>query len=145
MLYTPPRQTDLLVTRRILASPEALFAAWLDPAQPGSPWHGAQAAVVEARVGGLFYHCVVHEGREWAHYGRFLVLEHPRHIVHTWVSEATRGLETRVSLLFTAEGAQTLVTLQHAGVPDDAFGRQHVQGWEYVLGALTQGRAAAPR
>jgi hypothetical protein len=34
------------------------------------------------------------------------------------------------------EGNRTRVTLRHAGVPDDDFGRQHREGWAYVLGAI---------
>jgi hypothetical protein len=30
----------------------------------------------------------------------------------------------------------TRLTLRHAGVPDDDFGRQHRAGWTWILGAL---------
>jgi hypothetical protein len=30
------------------------------------------------------------------------------------------------------------VTLLHAGVPDDDFGRQHQEGWQFVLGAIEE-------
>ena len=35
-----------------------------------------------------------------------------------------------------AETSSTLVTLCHAGVPDDAFGLQHREGWTWVLNSL---------
>jgi hypothetical protein len=37
---------------------------------------------------------------------------------------------------FEPQGKNTLVTLRHTGVPDDAFGLQHGEGWACVLGAL---------
>jgi uncharacterized protein YndB with AHSA1/START domain len=136
MNYTSPKQTDLTLTRLIAASPEQVFDVWLDTQSPGGPWFGAKRAVVQPEVDGLFYHCVEFQGREWAHYGRFIALDRPGRIEHTWVSEATRGLESVVSLTFEPSGPQTLVTLRHSGVPDDDFGRQHAQGWDFVLGAI---------
>ncbi len=32
----------------------------------------------------------------------------------------------------------TLLTLRHTGVPDDDFGRQHAEGWGFVLGIIEQ-------
>jgi uncharacterized protein YndB with AHSA1/START domain len=134
--YTTPKQTDLTLTRLVAARPEQVFDVWLDTQSPGGPWYGAKRAIVQPHVDGLFYHCVDFQGREWAHYGRFMTLDRPARIEHTWVSEGTRGLESVVSLSFEASGQQTLVTLQHRGVPDDAFGQQHAQGWDFVLGAI---------
>jgi hypothetical protein len=36
------------------------------------------------------------------------------------------------------------VTLRHAGVPDDDFGRQHAEGWTFILGALAARLAKRP-
>jgi uncharacterized protein YndB with AHSA1/START domain len=52
------------------------------------------------------------------------------------MSEATRGLESVVTVTFEPEGDGTRVTLRHTGVPDDDFGRQHGEGWAFVLGAI---------
>jgi len=30
------------------------------------------------------------------------------------------------------------VTLRHTGVPDDDFGRQHGDGWSFMLGTIEQ-------
>jgi uncharacterized protein YndB with AHSA1/START domain len=136
MIYTPPKQTDLKITRTIAARPEEIYDVWLDPKSPGGPWFGCTRVILDAKVDGLFYHCVVHEGREWAHYGRFTALERPRRIAHTWVSEGTRGLESLLTVTLEPDGKGTRVTLEHTGVPDDDFGRQHGEGWTYVLGAL---------
>jgi uncharacterized protein YndB with AHSA1/START domain len=133
-----PKTVELMVTRTIAASPAQVFDVWLDSKSPGSPWFGVARAIVQPVVDGLFYHLVRFENHDWAHYGRFIALERPRRIEHTWVSEATRGLETRVELSFEAQGEQTLVTLLHRNVPDDEMGRRHEQGWGFVLGAVAE-------
>jgi len=127
---------DLTVSRTIAASPEEVFDFWIDPKSPGGPWFGAQRAIVNPVVDGLFYHVVQHEGRTWAHYGRFVALDRPRTIEHTWVSEATQGVETVVTITLEPQGGKTHVTLRHAGVPDDEMGRQHQDGWDWMLSAL---------
>jgi uncharacterized protein YndB with AHSA1/START domain len=133
-----PKTIELTVARTIPAGPEEVFAVWLDPRSPGSPWFGVARAIVQPVVDGLFYHVVQFEGHDWAHYGRFIALERPRRIAHTWVSEATRGLESLVELSVDPRGEQTLVTLRHSNVPDDEMGRRHEQGWGLVLGAIAE-------
>jgi len=138
MNYTPPKQTELTLSRTVAASPGEVFDVWMDPQSPGGPWFGAKKTLLDPKVDGLFYSVVSHEGRDWAHYGRFITLERPRRIEHTWVSEGTRGLESVLSLTFEPKGDRTQVTLRHTGVPDDDFGRQHGEGWDYVLGAIEE-------
>ncbi len=133
MKYTSPKQTELTVTRTIAATPAEVYDVWLDAKSPGGPWYGCNRVILDVKVDGLFYHSVAHEGREWAHYGRFTTLDRPRRIEHTWVSEGTRGLESIVTLTFEPEGDRTRVTLRHTGVPDDDFGRQHQEGWAWAL------------
>jgi uncharacterized protein YndB with AHSA1/START domain len=136
MSYSAPPKTDLSISRLINASPAEVFDVWLDKDSPGGPWFGCARVILDPKVDGLFYHSVAHAGQTWAHYGRFVVLDRPRRIEHTWVSEGTRGLESVVALSFAPEGNATRVTLTHAGVPDDDFGRQHAEGWGYVLSAI---------
>ena len=127
---------DLTLSRTIKAKPEEVFDVWLDTRSPGGPWFGCERVILQPVVDGLFYHCVRHEGRLWAHYGRFIRLERPRLIEHTWVSEATRGIETIVTLDIAPRGDETALTLRHSNVPDDAMGRRHEEGWNFVLSAI---------
>lgn len=136
MAKSKMKTMELTVTRTIAATPTEVFDVWLDSKSPGSPWFGVARAIVNPVVDGLFYHAVHFEDHDWAHYGRFIVLNRPRQIQHTWVSEATRGLESIVTLTFDAQGDRTLVRLHHANVPDDEMGRRHEEGWGFVLGAL---------
>jgi uncharacterized protein YndB with AHSA1/START domain len=135
MKFDEIKTTEVTVTRTIPATPEAIYDTWLDPKSPGGPWYGPERVILDAKVDGLFYHAVKWEGKIWAHYGRFIHLERGRRIEHTWVSEATRGLESVVSMTFEAKGNETEVTLRHSGVPDDEMGRRHRDGWTFILSA----------
>lgn len=138
MTSTRQKTIELTLTRSIPASPEEVYSVWIDPKSPGSPWFGAAKAIVQPSVDGLFYHLVQFEGHDWAHYGRFVTLERSSRIEHTWVSEATRGLESRVSLTFEPQAGGTLVTLRHENLPDDDMGRRHGDGWGFVLDMIAQ-------
>jgi uncharacterized protein YndB with AHSA1/START domain len=127
---------NLTFIRAIDAAPDAVYDAWLDRTSPGSPWFGSKRVIMNAAAGGLFYHTVDHEGKAWAHFGRFIELERGKRIEHTWMSEATQGIETIVTVVLNPRDGMTDVTLTHAGVPDDVLGRQHQLGWTWVLQSL---------
>jgi uncharacterized protein YndB with AHSA1/START domain len=129
---------DINLTRTIRGAAADVYDVWLDPASPGGPWFGSKKALVNAAVDGLFYHAVEHEGREWAHYGRFTRLERGRVIEHTWMSEATKGIETIVTLTLTPIADGTEVTLTHRNVPDDDLGRSHRDGWGWILDMMAK-------
>jgi uncharacterized protein YndB with AHSA1/START domain len=142
------KTTDIHMTRSIPATPEQVFDAWLDRTCPGSPWHGVPKVIVadSPSVGTLFYSAYHMEGRDIAHYGRFVTLERGRRIEHTWVSEGTKGLESLVTLTLEPEAdGKTLVRVHHSGVPDDEGGRFHENAWGYVLGAMKTRFGAAKK
>ncbi len=137
-MNTQIKTMDVTVSRTIPASPEDVFDVWLDPKSPGGLWYGVERVIAHAVVDGLFYHSVQHQGRSWPHYGRFIRLERGRTIEHTWVSEATRGLESVVTITLAPRDAGTEVTLRHANVPDDEMGRSHKDGWTWYLNTLAE-------
>lgn len=129
--------TEINLTRNINARPEEVFDSWLDHTNPGSPWFGVPKAIVNPpQVDALFYSMYQMEGREFAHYGRFITLNKPNRIQHTWVSEATRGLESIVTLTFEAVEGKTRVHVNHSNIPDDEEGHRHEHAWGYVLAAM---------
>src|SRR5260370_29211258 len=134
--------TDITVARTIPAPAEKVCDVWMDPKSPGGRWYGSDRVILNAVVDGLFYIGVKYEGRTWPHYGRFLQIERPRLVEYTWMSEATKGAESIVTVTMEAKGEQTEVTLRHSGVPDDEMGRQHKEGWEGVLSAQAEGFAS---
>jgi uncharacterized protein YndB with AHSA1/START domain len=115
-----------------------VFDVWIDPKSPGGPWFGAERVILNPIVDGFFYLAVKHEGRTWPHYGRFVLIERPHHVEYTWVSEETRGVESVVAVTFASRDDHTEVTLRHSGVPDDEMGRQHQEGWTWVLSMLAE-------
>jgi uncharacterized protein YndB with AHSA1/START domain len=131
--------TDITVTRTIPASSDKVFDLWMNPKSPGGPWYGAERVILNPLVDGLFYIAVKHEGRIWPHYGRFLKIDRPRRVEYTWMSEATKGAESIVTVTMEPRGDETDVTLHHSGVPDDEMGRQHKDGWTWILSTLAEG------
>jgi uncharacterized protein YndB with AHSA1/START domain len=129
---------DFNVSRTIRATPEQVFDVWLDKGSEGGPWFGSERAIINPVVDGLFYHSVNWQGRTWAHYGRFTTLDRGKKIEHTWMSEATKGIETVVTLTLTPTAAGTEVKLTHTGVPDDELGRGHEAGWTGILEAVAK-------
>jgi uncharacterized protein YndB with AHSA1/START domain len=134
--------TDITVARTISAPAETIFDTWINPKSPGGPWHGGERVIMNPVVHGLFYFAVKHEGRTWPHYGRFILIDRPHRVEHTWVSEATKGVESIVTLTLEPRGKETEITLRHSGVPDDETGHQHREGWGWVLSMLDEALVA---
>jgi uncharacterized protein YndB with AHSA1/START domain len=130
--------TDITVSHTIPASAEKVFDVWIDPKSPGGPWFGAERVILNPVVDGLFYFAVKHEAKMWPHYGRFVRIDRPHRVEYTWVSEATKGVESIVLVTLESRGEQTELTLRHSGVPDDEMGRQHKEGWTWVLSTLAE-------
>ena len=144
-MTTKPKTMELTFTRTIPATTAEVFGAWMDPKHPGNPWAGAKKLILDARVDGLFYFASAKD-ETWPHYGRFLAIERNARAQYTWMSTFTRGLESIVTVTFEKRGDDTLVTLTHANLPDDDYGRLHDDGWTQCLGLFVeQFPAARPR
>jgi uncharacterized protein YndB with AHSA1/START domain len=131
-MTTKAKTMELTLTRTIPAPPAEVFGAWLDPNHPGNPWSDAKKVIIDARVDGLFFFATAKD-QSWPHYGRFVAIERNRRAQYTWMSPFTRGLESVVTVTFEKKGDDTLVTLNHAGLPDDDYGRLHEDGWNQCL------------
>jgi uncharacterized protein YndB with AHSA1/START domain len=138
------KMTEVTVTRTIRASADEIYDVWLDPKSLGGPWAGSTKVIVDAKVDGLFYQAAEHEGRVWPHYGRFVKLDKGRRIEHTWVSEATHGIESIVTITLEPMGDATEMKLHHSKIPDDEMGRGHKDGWEWVLNMVAERLEARP-
>jgi uncharacterized protein YndB with AHSA1/START domain len=126
---TSTKRLEFKVERTIPAPASEVFDAWLDPRVPGNPWNAAERFIVDAKSDGLFYWTL----KGTSHYGRFTAFERPSRLQHTWVSPSTLGEESRVTVTFTKQGKQTVMTLVHSGLPDHELAQGHERGWSYFL------------
>jgi uncharacterized protein YndB with AHSA1/START domain len=133
---------NVKVSRLIKGKANDVFDVWVDHTQPGGPWHGAERVLLDLKVDGLFYHLVKWQQKDWAHYGRFTVVERGARLEHTWMSEATRGVESMVRIRFEPKEGGTEVTLVHENIPDDELGRGHLDGWTGMLDEMQKRYAA---
>ena len=125
---------DVKVERVIEAAPSKVYAAWLNPKVKGTPWNMGEMILMTPKVNGFFYWRV----HGTPHYGRFIKLDRSRRIQHTWMSPYTEGQETTVTVTFTKKGANTVMTLVHADLPDNAKGKAHIEGWNQFMDSFPQ-------
>lgn len=128
-LKKPEKNYELTIARTYDAPAAKVFRAWADPKRAGQWLAPGGRMIGDARVDGLFYLAMLHGDRSWAHYGRYVRVEAPRLLEFTWVSEATHGLESLVTIEFREKGGRTELTLHHEGLPNEDMQREHTRGW----------------
>jgi uncharacterized protein YndB with AHSA1/START domain len=130
----------VVVRKRLPASREAVFDAWLDAAAmsewmcPGT-MTGSEVTL-EPRVGGRFR--IVMRGPEGqvVNTGEYRVLDRPAKLEFTWVSQRWGSQETLVTVELFQRGAQCELVLTHQRFPMEHSTLQLEKGWGDILEKL---------
>lgn len=133
--------TDLTLTcrRTIPASPEKVYAAWLDPLMMtrfmagGADMHVAEARA-DARVGGRFFVLMMAD-KPVPHEGTYKALEPFSRIVFTWESPYAPP-DSEVELRFLPVGQGTEVVLTQTRFLTESNRDGHGRGWGLILDRL---------
>jgi uncharacterized protein YndB with AHSA1/START domain len=133
-MTTPTKTVEIKVERTIPAPPSDVFDAWLDPKVPGTLWHGHDKLILNPKVDGLWYLLSrAHRRDGTPHYGRFIDIDRPGRIQHSWMSRNTLGEESTVTVTFQNKGEDTLITILHSGLPTEDTANAHEKGWNSVF------------
>lgn len=135
---TGPRLT---LERRFKAPREKVYAAWTDPAQLAQ-WFGRQnearvAAEIDLRVGGRYIIRIEPKSGDGYHVsGLYREIAPNRKLVFTWAWGGTPDRVSLVTVTFRADGAETVMTLQHGQFFDEDARNRHETGWKQGLEKL---------
>jgi len=142
---TGPQSGAVERTIRIAARPETVWRFWTDPERMCDWW--GTSAELDPRPGGI---CLVMLGGSAVMRGEFVELVPYRRIVFTLGWEPGPGAppvapgSTTVTVTLNEDGADTILTLSHTGLPPAARD-QHVSGWSHFLPMLASAAARRPR
>ena len=132
---------SLTLVRRIKAPPQAVFAAFVEPARI-LKWWGPDAgptllAETEVRVGGRFR--VVFEtldGERHENGGEYLEIDPPGRLVMAWWWASTPDRRSRVTVSIRPISNGSELTVHHEMLFDEAARDSHLQGWNGALDKL---------
>lgn len=136
----------ILVVRRVFKTgPESLFDAWTRPELMKQWFHavgGWSTPVAEAdlKLGGAWrVDMKKPDGKIYAHFGKYKVIERPAKLAFTWHPYADEAYETVVTLRFKGlPNGTTELTLTHEGLRNDKDRAEHNGGWNGCLDSLDQ-------
>lgn len=140
----------LRMTRRIAASPETVFDAWLDPSAVGrwlfaTPDGKSETVEIDPRIGGRFRIDERRGDTVAEHFGEYLEIDRPRRLVFRFATDREQAPAV-VTVEIAPEDGGCRLTLTHAMDPQWAsFADRARQGWTAILdgldAVLTENRA----
>jgi uncharacterized protein YndB with AHSA1/START domain len=130
------------VSRRIAASPEQLFDAWLDAEslavwmRPGDTERSTVS--VDPRVGGAFEILMHTPAKTIPHRGTYREISRPRRLVFTWNSPYAGETDSLVTVDFRPTKGATEIVITHEGLPSEDMVKAHTGGWTDILESLVR-------
>ena len=134
-------ETTIVLSQRVGASPDTVFDFLTDPDKM-LRWMGTEVNI-DPTPGGTFW--LNATGTDIA-VGQYVEVERPKKVVFTWGWEGSADVppaSSTVTITLTADGTDTIVELQHHGLPTGQD-TEHTKGWTYYLarlGAVSEGRS----
>jgi uncharacterized protein YndB with AHSA1/START domain len=138
--YDGPR-ISVTVTRNFDASPEKLFAAWVEP-QLANKWlfttkTSTAEHVLDARVGGTYRIVRRRDGKEYVAVGEYKEVAPPHRLVFTFGMPQFAADFDTVAVDLEPVGAGCRLTLTQSGLRP-GYDASTVKGWEKMFDLLEQ-------
>src|SRR2546428_7157114 len=112
---------SLEVRKRIPASREEVFDAWLNPKSVEQWMHGGPTmscrAKIDPRIGGSFKIDMIAKEKTYEHSGVYKRIERPKLLEFTWISEGTNQQESVVTIEFLDRAREPELLLKHRLLP----------------------------
>ena len=137
---------SLEVRKRIPASREEVFDAWLNPKSVEQWMHGGPTmscrAKIDPRIGGSFKIDMIAKEKTYEHTGVYKRIERPKLLEFTWISEGTNQQESVVTIELFDRGEETELLLKHRLLPSQDEVKSHRGGWTEIVDTLARTLAA---
>lgn len=140
---TPARAPSLTYVRRIRATPEAVFEAFVDPREIVHWWGPDEgptlSAETDVRVGGRFR--VVFrtmDGELFETQGEYLEIAPPRRLVMAWWWSTAPHERSRVTVSIEPIEAGAQLTVLHEGFVDEGLRIGHEAGWAGAIDKMAK-------
>lgn len=142
MPVTDARFTDVVVERMLPASPEAAFAAWVDPVIAAkwlfrTPEGMAVRAETDPVEGGEFLFVEERAEERIVHVGEYLTVDPPRLLAFVFSLDQFRTTnQVEIRFEAAAGGGTRLILTHKLDIQWAAFADRTAKGWELMLDEL---------